>query len=72
MAGRYVRMGDSMVEVVEDSPATAGGSGAGGSAGANEVLKSSGGGVPGLGVRVVALSLNDRAEGDVQAADQVG
>jgi hypothetical protein len=72
LTGRTVWIGDSVVEVAENSLGTAGRSSAGGSPSANKMLEPSAGGVVVLGVRVVAPSLNDGAEGDVQAADQVG
>ena len=61
-----------MVEVAVDRLGIAGGRGAGSCAGTNDVLKPAAGGVLILGVPVVTSALSDGAEGDVQAADQVG
>ena len=72
LAGWSVRIGDGVVEVAEDRLRVAGRGGARGGAGANKVLEPSAGDVMILCVPVVTSPVGDGAEGDVEAADQVG
>jgi hypothetical protein len=72
LAGLSVWIGDSVVKIAVNRLGIASGRGTGSRASANEVLEPTAGGVVVLGVAVVTSPLNNGAEGDAQAADQVG
>jgi hypothetical protein len=72
LAARAVWIGERVIEVALDGLRVAGGGRAGGGASTDQVLEAPAWRVAILGVRVIALAANDRAERDVQPPDEVG